>query len=310
MVVPVHTDITIGISGVKTAQYLPKSQRPGIGKKMKEAAAPLKEPNKLQRIGQAAVTSLPYHPEFLDQGTIFDASLLDPIQVPAPVQPIEHNLQPGDNYVHLRLLTPLKSDMIARGASIEASVSRPYYNSDRVLVYPAGTKVEGTVTKATSANWMKKNGGLLFSFHSVQMADGSSAAIEATVAGLQAAGAQGLAVGEEGDLRATTSLLSRLQAGYSFIKPSMAVADSTQDKTALQRQGEGRNGFGWIGAGAAQASASAAIGFGYFGAAKKLYAAFIAKGSNVELPVNTPIFLRVNEKSDSSGINQPTMTAN
>jgi hypothetical protein len=53
--------------------------------------------------------------------------------------------------------------------------------------------------------------------------------------------------------------------------------------------------MGFVGSGAAQASAGAAIGLGYYGAAKKLYAAFIAKGSNVSLPVNTPIVLQVQD---------------
>jgi hypothetical protein len=74
--VQIHTDSTIGVSDVKTAQYLPKSQRPGVRKKIKDAAKPLSEPNKLQRLSQAAVTSLPYHPEYLSQGTIFDATLV------------------------------------------------------------------------------------------------------------------------------------------------------------------------------------------------------------------------------------------
>jgi hypothetical protein len=39
-------------------------------------------------------------------------------------------------------------------------------------------------------------------------------------------------------------------------------------------------------AGAAQASAATATGFGYFGAAMNIYNAFLAKGSNVELPVD------------------------
>jgi hypothetical protein len=56
--------------------------------------------------------------------------------------------------------------MIAHGALIEAAVSRPYYNSDHDLLYPAGTRLKGTVSKAKSADWMKKNGALLFSFHS------------------------------------------------------------------------------------------------------------------------------------------------
>src|SRR4030088_211031 len=87
--VQIHTDTTVGIGDMQTAQYLPKSQRPGIRQKMKDAAKPLLEPNKLQRLRQAAITSLPYHPEYLDQGTIFDATLLDPIRTPTPPEPAE-----------------------------------------------------------------------------------------------------------------------------------------------------------------------------------------------------------------------------
>jgi type IV secretory pathway VirB10-like protein len=303
--VEIHTDTTVGTSDMQTAQYLPKSQRPGIRQKMKDAAKPLLEPNKLPRLRQAAITSLPYHPEYLNQGTVFDATLLDPIQTPTPIEATEINPPLGDNYLHLRLLTALKSEMIARGAVIEAAVSRPYYNSEHVLLYPAGTKLEGTVTRAVAAGWMKKNGTLLFSFHAAHTPDGTTTDIIATVAGIQAAGGQRLAVGLEGNVRATTSLFSRLRAPVSLIGPSRAVADSSVDKTAWSRAGEGRSGFGLLGAGAAQASAATAIGFGYFGAAVKIYDAFLAKGSNVELPVNTPVFLRIDEKAQLSSLGNP-----
>jgi len=299
--VRIHTDTTIGVSDVKMAQYLPKSQRPGVRQKIKDAARPLREPNKLQRLRQAAITSLPYHPEYLDQGTIFDANLLDPIRTPTPIEAAEIHLALGDNYLHLRLLTALRSERIARGAAIEAAVSRPYYNSDHVLLYPAGTKLQGTVTTATAAGWMKKNGQLLFSFHSAQTPDGATTEMIATVAGIQVEGGQRLAVGQEGNVRATTSLFSRLRAPVSLIGPSRAVADSSLDKTAWSRAGEGRKGFGLLGAGAAQASATTAIGFGYFGAAMNIYDAFLAKGSNVELPVNTPVLLRIDDKAHRPG---------
>jgi hypothetical protein len=303
---PIHTDTTVGISGVKTVQYLPKSQRPGVRQKMKDAAQPLREPNRLQRLGEAAITSLPYHPEYLDQGTIFDAALLDSVRTPMPVQPVADIHRPiGDNYLRLRLLTPLKSQMIAHGASIEAAVSQPYYNSDHVLLYPAGTKLQGIVSKATHADWMKKNGTLLFSFHSALTPNGTASNLSATVAGVQAAGGQDLAVGEEGDIKARTSLFTQLRAPLSLIGPSRSVSDSTVNKTAWSRAGEGRRGFGLLGAGAAQASAATATGFGYFGAAMNIYNAFLAKGSNVEFPVNTPIFLRVDEKPKSSSLSQP-----
>ena len=49
--------------------------------KLKGAMAPLREPNKLQRLGEAVVTSLPYHPEYIDQGTVFDTALLEPVSL-------------------------------------------------------------------------------------------------------------------------------------------------------------------------------------------------------------------------------------
>jgi len=298
---PIHTDSTIGVSDIRTAQYLPKSQRPGIRQKMKDAAKPLSEPNKLQRLSQAAVTSLPYHPEYLSQGTIFDATLLDAVETLPSVDQAETHSPPDDGYLHVRLLTSMNSAMSAAGSPIEAVVPRPYYNRDHVLVYPPGTKLEGTVTKAVAAGWMKKNGGLLFSFHSAQTPDGTTTELFATVAGIQAAGGQRLTVGLEGDVKATTSTFSRLHAPISLIGPSRAVADTTVDKTAWSRAGEGNKGFGLLGAGAAQASATTAIGFGYFGAAVNIYDAFLARGSNVELPVNTPVLLRVDENADRPG---------
>src|SRR5580700_6917108 len=133
-VLPIHTGATIGVSDVKTAQYLPKSERPGVRQKMKDAAKPLSEPNKLQRLSQAAVTSLPYHPEYLSQGTIFDATLLDAVETTPSVDQAETHSSPDDGYLHVRLLTPLTSAMSPAGSPIEAVVLRPYYNADHVLV--------------------------------------------------------------------------------------------------------------------------------------------------------------------------------
>src|SRR3984893_4324227 len=298
--VPIHTDATIGVSDVKMAQYLPKSKPPGVRQKTKDADKPLREPNKLQRLRQAAITSLPYHPEYLDQGTIFDATLLDAIETPSPLDQAETHSLLDDGYLHVRLLTALNSEMSADGSAIEAVVPRPYYNQDHVLLYPAGTKLAGTVTRTVAAGWMKKHGELLFSFHSAQTPDGTTSEMSATVAGIEAPGGQRLAVGREGHVKATTSTFSRLRAPVSLVGPSRAVADTSVDKTAWARAGEGNKGFGLLGAGAAQASATTAIGFGYFGGAMNVYDAFFARGSNVELPVNTPVFLRVVEKAHRS----------
>jgi hypothetical protein len=299
--VPIHSDSAVGLGRVANSKYLPKAERPGVGQKLKGAMAPLREPHKMQRLGEAVVTSLPYHPEYIDQGTVFDAALLEPVTLLAPVQP-DTASQQGSDYLHLHLLTPVSSSASTAGSQIEAVVSQPYYQADHQLLYPAGTRLTGTVQKASSAGWMKKNGSVVFSFRSVEMPDGTMRDLHSTVGGIQAERSQGLGVGKEGEIKATTSTLARVLAPVSLIGPSRAVADSTLQKTAWSRSGEGRKGFGLLGAGAAQASASTAIGFGYFGAAKRLCDAFITKGSNVELPVNTPIFLRLDSNDRSAAL--------
>jgi hypothetical protein len=302
--VPIHSDSAVGLGRVANSQYLPKAQRPGVRQKLKGAMAPLREPNKLQRLGEAVVTSLPYHPEFIDQGTVFDAALLEPLMLLAQVQLDTAFLQASD-YLHLHLLTPVNSSTSTAGTQIEAVVSQPYFQADHQLLYPAGTKIAGTVQKASSAGWMKKNGSIVFVFRSVQMADGTTRDLHSTVGGIQAERSEGLDIGKEGEIKATTSTFARLLAPASLIGPSRGVADMTTQKTAWSRSGEGRKGFGLLGAGAAQASASTAIGFGYFGAAKRLCDAFITKGSNVELPVNTPIVLRLDSDAPSVALATP-----
>ena len=296
--VPIHSDSAVGLGRVANSRYLPKAQRPGMRQKLKGATDPLREPNKLQRLGEAVVASLPYHPEYIDLGTVFDASVIEPVSLLAEVQPDTASPQAGD-YLHLHLLTPVDSSTSTAGTQIEAVVSQPYYQADHQLLYPAGTRVTGTVQKASSAGWMKRNGSIVFAFSSVQMPDGTTKDFHSTVGGIQAERSEGLDVGREGEIKATTSTLARILAPVSLIGPSRAVADNTVAKTAWSRSGEGRKGFGLLGAGAAQASASTAIGFGYFGAAKRLCDAFITKGSNVELPVNTPISLRL-DSNDST----------
>src|SRR6266852_1343522 len=296
--VPIHSDSVVGLGRVANSRYLPKAQRPGMRQKLKSAIAPLREPNKLQRLGQAVVTSLPYHPEYIDQGTVFDTAMLAPVTLLAPVQSDTASQQASD-YLHLHLLTSVNSSTSTAGMQIEAVVSQPYYQADHQLLYPTGTRIAGTVQKASSAGWMKRNGSIVFAFRSVQMPDGTTKDLHSTVGGIQAERSEGLDIGKEGEIKATTSTFARLLAPVSLVGPSRAVADMTVQKTAWSRSGEGRKGFGLLGAGAAQASATTAIGFGYFGAAKRLCDAFITKGSNVELPVNTPIFLRLDSNDPS-----------
>src|ERR1700682_6045489 len=120
-IVPIHSDSAVGLGRVANSRYLPKAQRPGVRQKLKGAMAPLKEPNKLQRLGETVVTSLRYHPEYIDQGAIFDTTLLEPATLRVPFQANTASPQVSD-YLHLHLLTPINSGTSKAGSQIEAVV--------------------------------------------------------------------------------------------------------------------------------------------------------------------------------------------
>src|SRR6266446_642136 len=144
--VPIHSDSAVGLGRVANSRYLPKAQRPGVRQKVKGAMAPLREPNKLQRLGEAVVTSLPYHPEYIDQGTVFDAALLEPVTLLVPVQ--ANTASPlASDYLHLLLLTPVNSSTSTGGMQIEAVVSQPYYRRIINCSIPPGPESSGRSRK-------------------------------------------------------------------------------------------------------------------------------------------------------------------
>src|ERR1700688_2925757 len=134
--VQIHTESSVGLGRVTNSRYVSAAQRPGTFQKLKTSVTtPFREPHKLQRLGEAVVTSLPYHPEYIDQGTVFDTALLEAVTLLAPVQPDTPPLQSSD-YLQLHLLTPINSNTSTAGTQIEAVVSQPYYQADHQLVYP------------------------------------------------------------------------------------------------------------------------------------------------------------------------------
>jgi len=56
--------------------------------------------------------------------------------------------RPAKTDLRLRLLTPLKSQMIERRVDRKPWYHSRITNSAHLLLYPAGTKLEGTVSKA------------------------------------------------------------------------------------------------------------------------------------------------------------------
>jgi hypothetical protein len=132
--VPLQTDVSPG-SG-RVLQFVPAGEREkqegkkdearnAVSRKIGEAKKEVKrqwdaakkqlhEPGKMHRVERFAVARLPYHPQFMDPGTSFNADLRRPLDFGAePLTPavLEHigTPPPSGSVVHAVLVTPLGS---------------------------------------------------------------------------------------------------------------------------------------------------------------------------------------------------------
>jgi type IV secretory pathway VirB10-like protein len=84
----------------------------------------LREPGQMGRLKDAAVQQLPYHPQYLAKGTVYDAELSTPVSfgtaMPADAAP-EGTKPAPDSVLTARLATTLDSSKTPRGTLFEAA---------------------------------------------------------------------------------------------------------------------------------------------------------------------------------------------
>src|SRR5579862_1187481 len=97
--------------------------RQEAAQKARETLDTIKAPGKMARLRDAAVNRLPYHPQQLSKGTVFEAELTTPVRLgaAAPVESAPAGTPPSASTIlNARLVTPLDSSKTARGSTVEA----------------------------------------------------------------------------------------------------------------------------------------------------------------------------------------------
>jgi hypothetical protein len=257
---------------------------------------PFREPDRLQRIGDAMLAKLPYHPQHISRGDVFHAELDAPLDVisqgmakPTP-----------DALLAVQLLTPLDTKTAEIDEPVDAVVSAPYFAPDGKLLLPEGTKLTGRVTEVHSAGMLIHAGKLRFHVNSAHLPDGTTMALNAEVSGIESSRGDHMKVDPEGQLSTSSSKLGMAAAGEKVISPARSAADPGVEKTGFARANAGMSGFGAIGSAAAQVNPVTATGFGAYGAAKAIYWNFIGPGKDVVLPVGTRVLMRLERAAEAN----------
>jgi hypothetical protein len=272
-------------------------------------------PDKMHRLERFGLEQSPYRPQFLDPGTSFNAALQQPLAFgseqlkPERVSKIG-TLPPEGGVVHAWLSTPLDSATSKRGDAVVAIVSQPLVLGDQ-LYLPQGSELKGTVLQVRPARRFGRNGQLRITFHQVVPPHGVEQEIEATLAGLEVAQGENLALDSEGGAQVKAPKTRYLTTGIAVM---LAATSAKPDEDNGGVHGgaaggggggalNGASGFKLVGTlvGVLAHSQVVTAGFGAYGAARSVYGHFLARGRDVVYPKDMSMVLALG-KSNNPGV--------
>jgi hypothetical protein len=264
----------------------------------------------MSRLKDAAVQQLPYHPQYIAKGTVYDAELSAPVSfgsaTPAEAAPAGTRPAP-DSVLTARLATTLDSSKTPRGTPFEAVLTEPVFSADHHVILPEGTKLTGEVTLARPARKFHRNGQLRFLFENVQVPNQQAMPLLGALHSVDASSDDHVAVDDEGGATVENSktrfiapALSLMMLHASMEHDGHSFADPDGDGT-IKNAGNGVGargmggfiGMGLIGAAVSQITRPVGIAMGAYGAARTLYSNVLGKGREVTFEADTPIQVRL-----------------
>lgn len=287
--------------------------RQAIHQQWSELQKQLHEPGKVHKLKRIVLAQLPVHPQYIDAGTSFNASLLQPLDF--GVESVKPEAltdigtpPPTGSVVHARLETRLSSAIAKRGDPVQAVITEPLVVSNR-LILPEGSVIQGSVVQAARARRLGRNGQLRILFHQVTPPDGIEQKVETNLEGVAVSKGEHLKLDAEGGAQVTTPRSRYLTTGIQVLLAATQAApdrDAGQGSPSVGEAGSGAangvSGFKLIGmvVGLAAQSRAVSAGFGSYGAARSIYYHFLARGRDVVYPKNMAMVIGLGTRDANS----------
>ncbi len=271
-----------------------------INREWEMAKQQVASPGKLHRLKRLVLAELPYHPQYFDAGTRFNAELLDPLNfgteelTPEKVHMVGTAPAAG-SVIHALLKTPLSSAVVQKGDPVEAVMTEPLFTNDQ-LVLPEGTLLKGSVLQVQPARRLHRNGQLRIVFHQIVPPKSTEQQVEASLEGVEVKNDENLSLDSEGGAQATTPKTRYLSTGISLaLAATSLLPDADAGATGQSvfevggRAANGASGFRAVGfvIAALVRSRPLASAFGTYGASMSVYDHFLSRGRDVVYPKDT-----------------------
>ena len=203
---------------------------------------------------------------------------------------------PPGSLVHALLSTPLNSGVTQKGAEVEAVLSQPLFDGDR-LILPQGSRLRGSVVQVQPARHMHRNGQIRLVFHELVPPNGATQEVAASFEGVQSATGDHVKLDSEGGAQATSPKTRYLQTGFELWLAAVS-ASGDGDADVTNKAAGGGGGFKLIGIGMGIAARSEPFGMamGAYGASRSIYTHFLSRGRDVDFPRDTVMEIGFGDK--------------
>ena len=288
--------------------------RDGVAEKVKEAKQEARqqwndamkqahEPGTMRRAERCVEAQLPVHPQYIQAGTVYFAELDHPLKFGSePLTPaIAASLgvqPPNGSVIQARLATPLNSATARPGDAVEAVISKPLFDGDR-LILPQGSRIVGAVVQAQPAHHPARNGQLRVVFRELKLPDGIEEKIQASLEGVESAKRDNVKLDSEGGARATAPPTRYLTTAAAVGLGTASFLGDSFGETGPRTAGAA-GGYKLIGIALGLTIHSQPFGMamGAFGATRSIYGNFIARGHDVDFPKNTAMTIALWERPE------------
>jgi hypothetical protein len=313
---PLDTRVLPGIQNVIRLVTATNGKKPSlmqqakraIDQQWRSAIDQVKAPGKLHRLKQLALSELPYHHQYLQAGTVYDAQLTQPLDfgkvaIPASEAANMGGTPPENSVVEARLLTRLSSATAAKGAPVDAMVTKPLFSpkDKKEILLPEGAQLDCDVVQVRPARRLHRNGQLRFVIRKMELPSGAWDQVDASVEGLEVGRGANLKLDSEGGASVTQSKRRFLTTALSLaVAATTVVGDSDHHMGDLNGSARGDSSTNGLAGGSGLRLVGLALGvgvhsrafasaLGFYGAARSVYFHFLARGQNVVLAQDTPM---------------------
>jgi hypothetical protein len=323
-VVPVQTDVSPGSKGVlelvapklknKKAEIKGEASkkvaeaRQQVRQDWNQATRQLHEPGKVHRLLRYGVAKLPYHPQYIEAGTAYNADLVEPLAfgqetiTATSIASLNAPPPPG-SMLHAVLVTPLTSATATKDDTVEAIVTQPLFAAGHVVL-PQGTVLKGRVLQARRARRLHRNGQLRIVFHEVVPPSGITRGVDASIEAVAAGKDENLKLDSEGGAQVTSPKTRYLTTGIAVALATSSFG-SDGDRGQAADRGDagggalnGASGYRLVGSllGAFARSRALTSTMGMYGAGLSVYSHFISRGRDVVYPKDMSIVVGLGDR--------------